>query len=223
MRCDQMCDDEILKEYVSIHTPTWGVTSNSMYCVIPPMFQSTHLHEVWPVFVARAIETLKFQSTHLHEVWHKDWLETVYTAGFNPHTYMRCDYTKRMSAEAAQVSIHTPTWGVTRRRTSSKCSRRFQSTHLHEVWPGEALDFMVLNSFNPHTYMRCDSTTCSTNYTPRVSIHTPTWGVTLFISYLLLSTMFQSTHLHEVWRYEHSHSDCWSVSIHTPTWGVTLL
>ena len=54
---------------------------------------------------------------------------------------------------------------------------KFQSTHLHEVW---------------HiSFSRCGSS--------RVSIHTPTWGVTIPLTLFINVIGFQSTHLHEVW------------------------
>ena len=69
------CDDAKLRLrdawYVSIHTPTWGVTDERFETNRFEEFQSTHLHEVW-----QAVE--QQQDSHI---------------GFNPHTYMRCDCT----------------------------------------------------------------------------------------------------------------------------------
>ena len=58
----------------------------------------------------------------------------------------------------------------------------FQSTHLREVW-------LVIGSH--------------TGWYDRVSIHTPTRGVTTGFSRALSITWFQSTHLREVWLREH--------------------
>ena len=55
--------------------------------------------------------------------------------------------------------------------------------------------------FNPHTYMRCDVYTRTVSRKLKVSIHTPTWGVTVNVSHCI--------------------NNC-AVSIHTPTWGVTF-
>ena len=60
----------------------------------------------------------------------------------------------------------------------------------------------IPNCFNPHTYMRCDVTKQLLNMAETVSIHTPTWGVTLVCA----------------WK-----KKIYYVSIHTPTWGVTSL
>ena len=121
---------------VSIHTPTWGVTQSSLtpaclgvfqsthlhevwlsadlnrsrYLV----FQSTHLHEVWPIDPICLYPVVKFQSTHLHEVWLNFYILRACFWSFNPHTYMRCDVCKFRSKSLPCVSIHTPTWGVTR-------------------------------------------------------------------------------------------------------------
>ena len=137
---------------------------------------------------------------------------------------MRCDYSCSSSGWSFAVSIHTPTWGVTLSLLLVLTLLFvFQSTHLHEVWHRSNFTHLDHSSFNPHTYMRCDQDeapdvretlgfnphtymrcddlqgTYQANY--KVSIHTPTWGVTSAGS---------------------STGGRWSVSIHTPTWGVTL-
>ena len=75
---------------------------------------------------------------------------------FNPHTYMRCDYENERHQITNDVSIHTPTWGVTNWRFTQTSTWRFQSTHLHEVWPFVVSLPRFVVCFNPHTYMRCD-------------------------------------------------------------------
>ena len=142
---------------VSIHTPTWGVTG---ICRKPGgmrRFQSTHLHEVWLPDIGKTINTILFQSTHLHEVWHLSAFYLFYYQCFNPHTYMRCDRER-------------------------------------------ALTVLRWSCFNPHTYMRCDIWVTSTCKTDVVSIHTPTWGVTKMGNQVMTPDEFQSTHLHEVWQ-----------------------
>ena len=208
-----------------------------------------------------------FQSTHLHEVWLIQRSNIFSRKCFNPHTYMRCDASDKDFWPCRLVSIHTPTWGVTWNKTNEWNSPKFQSTHLHEVWLHLFLSSRPFLCFNPHTYMRCDVflhpydcyTICFNPHTYmrcdvvrslrtrrfRVSIHTPTWGVTGNRSILrLFKWVFQSTHLHEVWRWRdkrpeakacfnpHTYMRCdseyhqieedYSVSIHTPTWGVTF-
>ena len=186
---------------VSIHTPTWGVTCmSSIVC----KFRS-------------------FQSTHLHEVW-------------------LCD--RRSIRLYGAVSIHTPTWGVTLQTwiitqqeksfqsthlhevwptttSGQPLPLKFQSTHLHEVWPNKQRTYTLPMCFNPHTYMRCDFISLWRYCSCKVSIHTPTWGVTIVLNKYHSYNMFQSTHLHEVWQQKLMKQAWEYVSIHTPTWGVT--
>ena len=57
----------------------------------------------------------------------------------------------------------------------------------------------------------------------RVSIHTPTQGVTISFDGYLLNRQFQSTHPRRVWlRIAYEKVGIINVSIHTPTQGVTL-
>ena len=265
MRCDTLKSRHVQSLSVSIHTPTWGVTPLCilLLCLI---FVSIHT-PTWGVTHHAILLVTKswFQSTHLHEVWlvllHFDWLPL----GFNPHTYMRCDAIIPSISSFRNVSIHTPTWGVTPHYTNLGISGAFQSTHLHEVWPIGLVHLLIVGGFNPHTYMRCDSLNnlnwsilgcfnphtymrCDTHardiqWCQAVSIHTPTWGVTLLSEVPDRIIRFQSTHLHEVWprplsgRWSgtsfnpHTYMRCdvfekdeirpLNVSIHTPTWGVT--
>ena len=158
MRCDAIGQTILYSlQMVSIHTPTWGVTTRSTTSTVPVSFQSTHLHEVWPFWIFAISDT----------------------KSFNPHTYMRCDVRSARMLEFIVVSIHTPTCGVTIPRSNTRA----------DGW-----------SFNPHTYMRCDRSPKNNRCNWLVSIHTPTWGVT---------------------RNHICQKDAKSVSIHTPTWGVT--
>ena len=174
-------------------------------------------------------------------------ISLLMSRSFNPHTYMRCDragnslttwltvsihtptwgVTKKELMEQAwqYVSIHTPTWGVTRRlRATDRVNVKFQSTHLHEVWQKRYTWINMHNSFNPHTYMRCDWATSSRRWIQKVSIHTPTWGVTESATDVNYHTASFNPHTYmrcdpvctdERFRYV--------VSIHTPTWGVTAM
>ena len=143
---------------VSIHTPTWGVTSEELSFPYP-VYVSIHT-PTWGVtsLIKSWLPTKSFQSTHLHEVW------LCYNF-YNLRSFV------------------------------------FQSTHLHEVWLLIFLIVFIIISFNPHTYMRCDrgrsiTTRWCRSFNPHtymrcdeiitkihrlflVSIHTPTWGVTL--------------------------------------------
>ena len=122
------------------------------------MFQSTHLHEVWLQKWNVRLTLAKFQSTHLHEVWLFVSVRWYCSCEVSIHTpTWGVTFLREYEAWLRQVSIHTPTWGVTHLDYRSvERFPKFQSTHLHEVW----------------------------QYVPRdVSV----------------KVRFQSTHLHEVW------------------------
>ena len=182
MRCDLRGRRQQGDRHVSIHTPTWGVTGFSVRCqnqndvsIHTPTwgvtyvlflwhtsvwsFQSTHLHEVWPLKQRRRQESTSFNP---HTYMRCDPIYPFlfwFFPGFNPHTYMRCDHRRGKTRQRMEVSIHTPTWGVTSVYTRTISKKLFQSTHLHEVW--HLATEQVFKS--------------------EVSIHTPTWGVTLYV------------------------------------------
>ena len=166
------------------------------------MFQSTHLHEVWRI---NNLRNIKWRSFNPHTYMRCDIciviIKQIWLC-FNPHTYMRCDRVYLAYTRSAKVSIHTPTWGVTISRGLANYLGMFQSTHLHEVWPGSE-NFRLIIGY--------------------VSIHTPTWGVT---DYLLsyLQPLLVSIHT-PTWGVTGDKVLIFqpvSVSIHTPTWGVTI-
>ena len=100
---------------VSIHTPTQGVTMFIIKTGIEyEKFQSTHPRRVWLDQLGMQAVPALFQSTHPRRVWLR-WCMTNFSQ--------------------KEVSIHTPTQGVT-----------FQSKPV------------VLQSagFNPHTHAGCD-------------------------------------------------------------------
>ena len=121
--------------YVSIHTPTWGVTKDYYYyyhhldvSIHTPTWGVT-LYEIYSGFYN------KFQSTHLHEVWHSWLCWWVDFSCFNPHTYMRCDNPVVREKEIA-VGFNPHTY--------MRCDLTF-------------MQYLVTSfGFNPHTYMRCD-------------------------------------------------------------------
>ena len=164
---------------VSIHTPTWGVT---LYQVNIGSASSVSIHTpTWGVtlYQVNIGGASSFQSTHLHEVWQHQSGRGSTTTSFNPHTYMRCDCRQDLANSFGDVSIHTPTWGVTwffeillwqtvsfNPHTYMRCDSPFRG------------HFALWERFNPHTYMRCDVDVLVELSKDSVSIHTPTWGVT---------------------------------------------
>ena len=200
------CDSSLCLHFsfrgVSIHTPTKGVTSLNPFCALDRSFQSTHPRRVWLLAVhSQSLSTCfnphthegcdsdvatsimlryEFQSTHPRRVWPKlvcsIWR---WTSSFNPHTHEGCDISLKLSFSS--VSSFNP-------HTHEGCDKAFSES------------VRVPPSFNPHTHEGCDSVSSFDKGLFRVSIHTPTKGVT-----------FARAH----------NGRRWSVSIHTPTKGVT--
>ena len=134
------CDSPKLIEgnpcYVSIHTPTQGVTSIRVTEYLQRWsFQSTHPRRVWRLLSHEVSIFLMFQSTHprrvwLHMVYVMQWITvSIHTPtqgvtlilylylklllSFNPHTHAGCDFFEKGCDFVEGVSIHTPTQGVT--------------------------------------------------------------------------------------------------------------
>ena len=187
---------------VSIHTPTQGVTSQYCWPSVANMFQSTHPRRVWPGLSFSDDGLVLFQSTHPRRVWQMMICRFENEICFNPHTHAGCD-----NFFAALLL----------------CLYGF-NPHTHA-----GCDFChfigcaITNGFNPHTHAGCDAYKDENGIVYGVSIHTPTQGVTCSRSVLLAYLLrFQSTHPRRVWLKSGSLSnDISPVSIHTPTQGVT--
>ncbi len=168
---------------VSIHTPTWGVTPvplipllkdasfnphTYMRCdlrvattnIINIVFQSTHLHEVWRIVRANVRHNIRFQSTHLHEVWLVITLFPRIPFGFqSTHLHEVWQFAPGITHEPTEVSIHTPTWGVTRfDHTDGDPDKVSIHTPTWGVTMYSGIGWKWHYCFNPHTYMRCDCT-----------------------------------------------------------------
>ena len=95
----------------------------------------------------------------------------------------------------AQVSIHTPTQGVTN-GIFAFMGRRDVS--IHTPTQGVTRNTVVItlfpSCFNPHTHAGCDPVNTAAYTRIKVSIHTPTQGVTGMQSVPALNLQFQSTH-----------------------------
>ena len=80
---------------------------------------------------------------------------------------------------AINVSIHTPTKGVT---VNHSLERQRVKVSIHTPTKGVTLSSLLLlpskRSFNPHTHEGCDSPYHCNRVQRKVSIHTPTKGVT---------------------------------------------
>ena len=122
---------------VSIHTPIQGVTSVTLFAIIPNiLFQSTHPYRVWLAAEAAKIAEEKFQSTHPYRVWPFTPLRWIFRSMFqSTHPY-------RVWHETGQIDFYF---------------EMFQSTHPYRVWLGDPVFVHAAeNSFNPHTHTGCD-------------------------------------------------------------------
>ena len=165
---------------VSIHTPTKGVTSSTLLIARNSrVFQSTHPRRVWLhlLFYERGIHVCF--NPHTHEGC--DIYQPIYLClllGFNPHTHEGCDPLPTAVTSPVDVSIHTPTKGVTIIDCSASkgmtfqsthprrvwqivlrlvvASLVFQSTHPRRVWPHFSKLTCLSAGFNPHTHEGCD-------------------------------------------------------------------
>ena len=142
---------------------------------------------------------LLFQSTHPRRVWQKRIIFYLQTLSFNPHTHAGCDIQDGGYSVWCNVSIHTPTQGVTC-IIIRNCNRTtFQSTHPRRVWLTGKGIAITEKRFNPHTHAGCDTITIKNVTLWKVSIHTPTQGVTRKQNQMFYKGEFQSTHPRRVW------------------------
>ena len=209
---------------VSIHTPTQGVTlaSYSLFWWYTSFNPHTHAgcdKEIW----MRSLRNGLFQSTHPRRVWLMEYFHNTRVIGFNPHTHAGCDLNKiYLNNMTKAVSIHTPTQGVTRFSNKNIDVWWFQSTHPRRVWQRSGLQLQIYSGFqSTHPRRVWLPTDILRVVNPKVSIHTPTQGVTTLSIKSKTTGMFQSTHPRRVWHFQTRFFWRLPVSIHTPTQGVT--
>ena len=143
---------------VSIHTPTQGVTLTSAGAwSYQSMFQSTHPRRVWPYNSTPSTSGVSFQSTHPRRVWRLIRPILILIVSFNPHTHAGCDL---------WTYYYLWLWCCFNPHTHAGC----------DLWTYYYL--WLWCCFNPHTHAGCDKTNQTSIDINRVSIHTPTQGVT---------------------------------------------
>ena len=102
------------KLFVSIHTPTKGVTYDDTIFGYLGAFQSTHPRRVWHTALARLFLLRVFQSTHPRRVWLSLSRTFLATKHVSIHTPTKGVTWSIPGCHATRhVSIHTPTKGVT--------------------------------------------------------------------------------------------------------------
>ena len=149
--CDNFLMPADLEKLVSIHTPTQGVTQGY-----------TQMGQFRTGFNPHTHAGCDFlPKSYFHSMMR-----------FNPHTHAGCDRLSSRMVRYRDVSIHTPTQGVTLLRYCKP----------------------YIFSFNPHTHAGCDQGTGDIPNDAIVSIHTPTQGVTGYRLEWFGTGTFQSTH-----------------------------
>ena len=164
---------------VSIHTPTQGVTTPCWIPGRPIRFQSTHPRRVWLWKEGYERCWLRFQSTHPRRVWQESTSLSDSSNLFQSTHPRRVWLLSMLRFTYKDVSIHTPTQGVTHLRLPQRLIPMFQSTHPRRVWPDGNIGECAVDCFNPHTHAGCDG-----------------MDATLYVS----DVLFQSTHPRRVWR-----------------------
>ena len=165
-----------------------------------------------------------FQSTHPRRVWRLWPVRFQSNNGFNPHTHAGCDAVNNFFELKSNVSIHTPTQGVTLRDKSKKSVSSCFNPHTHAGcditvdWVG-----CIWASFNPHTHAGCDrakipkrnaslrfqsthprrvwlraGTTCIPSWSFQSTHPRRVWLIAVLSS--LRADEFQSTHPRRVWQ-----------------------
>ena len=138
-----------------------------------------HTHEGCDITVCqRKTEVVSF-NPHTHEGCDPYFsIRRLVWFCFNPHTHEGCDKEHADLAHDKEVSIHTPTKGVTlasgncrpgtqfqsthprrvwqRKLQACQQLEQFQSTHPRRVWRLRSLCHHQGTSFNPHTHEGCD-------------------------------------------------------------------
>ena len=144
------------------------------------LFQSTHPRRVWQILILLRTIMFLFQSTHPRRVW---------------------PYFFRLLELPVYVSIHTPTQGVTYWRESLNGALCF-NPHTHAGCDPDISDCMfALPQFqSTHPRRVWLSITWRRLRSPNVSIHTPTQGVTDYMTSAASGDKFQSTHPRRVWQ-----------------------
>ena len=151
------------------------------------------------------------------------------------------------SEELQQVSIHTPTWGVTSKLSKWFWGKFCFNPHPHVGSDPDSLQALIkpfsfnphphvgsdaVNNvrscvavcFNPHPHVGSDDNKAQVESVMRVSIHTPTWGVTFPLCWGNCPRHSFNPHPHVGSDHKITFKTIYNnVSIHTPTWGVTWI
>ena len=155
-----------------------------------------HTHEGCDPSLSSNCLTMPRFNPHTHEGCDRWQVSTFsHSTSFNPHTHEGCDSIASFYRERQEVSIHTPTKGVTLLLPYINLLLRVS---IHTPTKGVTSPSLQSQSrhcsFNPHTHEGCDVLFLISKASDLVSIHTPTKGVTLLSMRPTTRQRFQSTH-----------------------------
>ena len=166
-----------IRDWVSIHAPTWGATGRPTINQRTPRFQSTRPRGARPASTFKIIVEIVSIHAPTWGATQRYYLPTSFL-GFNPRAHVGRDSIAQQRVTPCAVSIHAPTWGATVMRFGSWCCKGFQSTrprgarlHSEDVAYDQA-------SFNPRAHVGRDLRCTISFRCNNVSIHAPTWGAT---------------------------------------------
>ncbi len=164
---------------ISIHTPTQGVTYSSFFLPDKIMsFQSTLPRREWRIIYWNKKEAIVYFNPHSHAGSDSQSSSTPPSVlYFNPHSHAGSDLLLEvLFVLLRQISIHTPTQGVTLKVSPSiSITKVFQSTLPRREWHGEYM--WIIRAV-------------------QISIHTPTQGVTLWVRGLWSLQSYFNPHSH---------------------------
>ena len=168
--------------WVSIHTPTKGVT---------PFLISKHTFFIVSIhtptkgvtrYACRKSIYILFQSTHPRRVWHEWEPDRQGSARFNPHTHEGCDGAVAQSYDhQMRFNPHTHEGCDVLQPIRAITKIMFQSTHPRRVWPDFRYLYDKIKTVSIHTPTKGVTKELKLyGGNAYVSIHTPTKGVTWF-------------------------------------------
>ena len=197
--CDFLFLKFLFQLHVSIHTPTKGVTDLFVRSVVAKPFQSTHPRRVWPAASQIAQFAYQFQSTHPRRVW-------LIAAAIRAKT------NKFQSTHPRRVWLPLTIGFATISQFQSTHPRRvwpqlwkyfdsqvmFQSTHPRRVWHSPRLPSCGFSGFQSTHPRRVWLISTDKQFgMAKVSIHTPTKGVTFRRSKSSFVAIRFNPHTHE--------------------------
>ena len=188
-------------DLVSIHTPTKGVTINNC-TVLNILGVSIHTPTKGVTFIlAKSGFSPRSFNPHTHEGCDFRFFEKWWSCNcFNPHTHEGCDLPVFTQWVNPNVSIHTPTKGVTFTSCLSVTARTSFNPHTHEGCDIGTTELLRIPLVSIHTPTKGVTYVARRFFaSPGVSIHTPTKGVTAEPRAVDLTKRFQSTHPRRVW------------------------